>query len=153
MRVLSKEECLSILRDNYIGRLGYLLNWKPEIVPITFYFDDEQEAIISYSGAGQKINAMRNSPNISLQADEIITLQNWKSVMVLGTFQELSGIDAKHMLHIFSEGVKKVISKKENKNLTYLEEFSSKMESSDELIVYRIKINEIKGMERNDNLT
>ncbi len=150
MKALAKDECLSILRHNYIGRLGYLLNGKPEIVPITFYFDDQQKVIISYSGEGHKIRGMRKSPNVSLQADEIVSLQNWKSVMVLGTFQEMSGSDAKNMLHIFSEGVKRNVSQKENKNLDYLQEFSSKIETSNELIVYRININVIKGMERND---
>lgn len=150
MRPLSKEECFSILGDNYIGRLGYLHNSKPEIVPITFYFDNQKKTITSYSGAGRKIRSMRKDPNICLQADEIKNVQNWKSVMIIGTFQELSGSDAKITLRNFSDGVKGIISKKEHKDLSYLEEFSSKIKDSNELVIYQINIIEIKGMERND---
>ncbi|AVR46823.1 flavin mononucleotide-binding protein [Christiangramia fulva] len=151
MKTLTREECLNILSHNYIGRIAYTAKGNPEIVPITYYFDPAQEAIISYSGEGNKINCMRKNPIVSFQVDEIETLVKWKSVLVKGSFEELSRSDAKHMLHSFSEGVKKIILDKKNKNLTYLKEFSAKMDAPDESIIYRIKISDIQGRKREDN--
>ncbi len=152
MKTLNKEECFSLLSSNYIGRIGYVFKGNPEIIPITYYFDEKQEAIISYSGEGQKINAMRKNPDVSFQVDEITDLQTWKSIIFHGKFEELSQSDAKLMLHSFAEGVKRIVQQKEKKNLVYLNEFSSKIETPDAFIVYRIKINDIKGRERNGSI-
>lgn len=148
MKDLSKEECFDLLRTNYIGRLGYIIEKETEIIPITFYFDEKQEAIISYSGTGQKITSMRKNPMVSFQVDEITTLKQWKSTLFYGTFEELSQIDAKKALHIFSEGVKELILKKENKDLNYITEFSSKTRNPNESVIYRISIKKIKGKKR-----
>lgn len=148
MKALTREECYQLLSTNYIGRIGYISRGSPEIIPITYYYDKQQEAVISYSSEGNKITAMRKNPNISFQVDEIKSLTNWKSILILGKFQELSRSDAKVTLHHFSQGVKRVIREKEHLNLTYLKEFSSKVESPNDLIVYRINIGSIRGKKR-----
>ncbi len=144
MRALTREECFHLLSTNYIGHIGYLSKGSPEIVPVTYFFDPEQEAVLSYSGEGNKITCMRRNPLISFQVDEIKTLQNWKSVVFHGFFRELQRSEAKILLHVFSRGVKEVIRTKENRSLHYLNEFSSKIDSKDS-IVYRLSILEING--------
>ncbi len=148
MKVLTPQESLQLLADNYIGRIGYISKGRPEIIPITYYYDSGQNSIVSYSGQGNKIDAMRKSEGISFQVDEIINLRNWKSVLLYGKYEELSGIDAKRMLHVFSEGVKNLILKKEQSSPDAISEFSSKIESSDIPIVYRINIDEYTGRQR-----
>lgn len=148
MKALTREECYQLLSTNYIGRIGYISRGSPEIIPVTYYYDKQQEAVISYSSEGNKITAMRKNPNISFQVDEIKSLMNWESVLILGKFKELSRSDAKVTLHHFSEGVKRIIREKEHLNLTYLKEFSSKVESSNDFIVYRINIDSIRGKKR-----
>lgn len=152
MKSLSKDDCLELLASKYIGRLGYLYRKTPEIVPITYYFDQEQDTIISYSAEGHKINCMRKNPYVSFQVDDIISLLNWKSVLVHAIFQESSRSDAKHMLHLFTQGVKNIIHNEENRDLVFLKEFSSKIEESKESIVYRLKILDVKGKERKDDI-
>ena len=148
MKDLTKKECLQLLTENYIGLLAYIDQGNPEIIPITYFYDPERHSIITYSGEGGKIEAMRKNSSVSFQVDEITALDNWKSVLLYGEFEELSGIDAKHLLHEFSEGVKKVILKKEDASPQFISEFSSKVNTDSIAVVYRINISEIKGKRR-----
>lgn len=150
MRALTKDECFDLLGKNYVGRIGYLSDGKPEVLPITYYFDREKEVILSYSAEGNKINCMRKNPMVSFQVDEVADLQHWKSVIFHGEYEELKRSDAKVTLHNFSRGVKDVVQQKDHKDLIYLSEFSSKIENSQDSIIYQIKILEIKGKERSE---
>lgn len=145
---MTKEECIKLLSENYIGRLGYLSKGRIEIIPITYYYDREHQSILTYSGPGSKIDAMRKNPQVTFQVDEITTLEKWKSVLLFGKFQELEGTDAKYMLHLFSEGVKETIKIKEKTSPEFIQEFSSKISGPETPIVYRINIDEITGRER-----
>lgn len=148
MKDLTKKECLKLLSNNYIGRIAYISKGTPDILPITYYYDPKQQSIITYSGEGGKIEAMRKNGSVSFQVDAITSVIEWKSVLLYGEYEELSGIDAKHLLHEFSEGVKKVILKKENANPQFIKEFSSKIDNDRTPIVYRINISEVKGKQR-----
>ncbi len=148
MKNLTKEACLALLGNNYIGRIAYISQGKADIIPITYFYDSAHQSIITYSGLGNKIAAMRKNNAVSFQVDEITSLDTWKSVLLYGEFEELQGLDAKHLLHVFTEGVKKVILKKDNLTPQFIGEFSSKMESEGVPIVCRINILEVKGKER-----
>ena len=150
MKTLNKTECLELLKNNYIGHLAYISHGMAETLPITYFYDEEKKAIVSYSAEGVKIRSMREHPKVSFQVDEIKNLQHWQSVLLYGDYEELDGINAKNMLHVFAEGVRNLLSKKENTDLNYLKEFSSKIEAKTDSIIYRINITEIKGRERND---
>lgn len=145
MGSLSKAECLDFISSNYIGRVGYIFQKFPEIVPITYFFDSEEEAIISYSAEGHKIDCMRKNPYVSFIVDSLDELGQWKSVVAQAIFQETNRSDAKMMLHLFTQGVKEIIHNKEHKDLVYLSEFSSKIENSEGSIIYRLKILKVKG--------
>lgn len=145
MGSLSKADCLDFISSKYIGRVGYISQEFPEIVPITYFFDAEEEAIISYSAKGHKIDCMRKNPYVSFMVDSLEKLGHWKSVVAHAIFQETNRSDAKKMLHLFTQGVKEIIHNKEHKDLIYLREFSSKIENSEESIIYRLKILKVKG--------
>ncbi|WP_037319687.1 pyridoxamine 5'-phosphate oxidase family protein [Salegentibacter sp. Hel_I_6] len=148
MKTITSTESTQFLAENYIGRLGYISKERVEIIPITYCFDTDHHSILSYSGQGNKIDAMRKNPLVSFQVDEITNLEKWKSVLLHGKFEELTGIDAKYMLRIFSEGVKKVIKAKEKSSPGFIRDFSSKITNSITPIVYRINIDEITGRQR-----
>lgn len=145
---LNLKEIEFILENNYIGYLSYIFKNKPYVVPITYYYDKARNSIICYSGEGHKITAMRKNNVVSLQVSEIATVNNWKSVLVHGTFEQHFGSDAKAYLHAFSLGVKDVIMEKEHIKLDYISEFSSKIYKGDIPIVYLIKIEDVTGKKR-----
>jgi len=144
---LERKECLEILRDNYLGHLGYIANGTPYVLPITYYYHHDN-SIICYSGEGHKINSMRKNNTVSLGVDVCESINKWRSVLIHGLFEELHQIDAKYLLHKFTEGVKEIIAKKEDLHLNAIGEFSSKMHQEKIPIVYRIKIVEITGKAR-----
>lgn len=150
IRSLNKTEITKILASNYIGYLSYIYKNKPYSVPITYFFDTENNVIIGYSAEGQKIRAMRKNENVSLAVSEIDSVNSWNSVLAQGTFQELSESDAKSQLHIFSLGVKDLIINNEHRKLDFISEFSSKIYKDDSPIVFHIIVGEITGkMRRN----
>jgi nitroimidazol reductase NimA-like FMN-containing flavoprotein (pyridoxamine 5'-phosphate oxidase superfamily) len=145
---LTKKECIELLAENYIGRIAFISKGSPDILPVTYYYDEDTHSIITYSGEGGKIDAMRKNGEVSFQVDEITALDQWKSVLLYGEYEELSGIDAKHMLHEFADGVKEVILKKEKVLPQHISEFSSKVDTDKIPVVYRINIAKVKGKRR-----
>lgn len=143
---LGSGECIQLLCNNYIGHLAYIVGESPFVIPITYYYDQSHNSIISYSLEGHKIDAMRKNRSVSLEVDEIESVNRWKSVLAHGKFEELSGIDAKNLLHEFSNGVKEIIHRKETKKLQFISESSSKLgPEGSSPIVYRIQLLEITG--------
>ncbi|MBT8244448.1 MAG: flavin mononucleotide-binding protein [Winogradskyella sp.] len=145
---LDNSKCKLLLSQNYIGQLSYIFNDRPYIVPITYFYDALQNAIIGYSGKGHKIRALRINRDVAVGVYEVDSVNNWKSVLVQGSYREFEGSTAKINLHKFSEGVKEIISNKEGKNLKYISEFSSKIYKEGPPIVFKIDIEDIIGKER-----
>ncbi len=85
---ISKEECIETLERVSIGRLGCSLGDQPYVVPVAFSY--EPDSIYIFSTVGKKIKWMRQNPKVCLQVDEIGNRRNWLSVIVTGTYLELS---------------------------------------------------------------
>ena len=145
MNDITPNEGIGILLSNYTGHLGYISQHSPYVIPTTYFYDKEDHSIISYSSNGHKIDAMRKNPAVSLLVAEIKSAKNWQSVLVHGTYEELEGSEAKLKLHRFTEGVKNIIKRNENRDTEFISEFSSKLYSRGIPIVYRIKILELSG--------
>ncbi|GAA4112524.1 hypothetical protein GCM10022393_11020 [Aquimarina addita] len=138
-------ESIQLLSDNYIGRLAFISAGSPYVIPVTYHYNKTNNAIISYSGVGHKIQAMRKNNTVAFEVDEITSLSNWKSVLIQGVFEEIVGTDAKYILHEFAEGVKNNIHRKKQEEHKFLPEFSSKIKTNKAPIVYQIKIIEVTG--------
>jgi len=146
---LSEIEQRHILSNTYIGQLGYIYQGRPFVVPITFYFHAEANAIICYSNEGHKLHAMRGNRNVSLQVSQIESINHWKSVLVHGVFEPQFATEAKSYLHEFSLGIKDLILEHELRKVDFISEFSSKALENQIAQVYLIRIEEITGKQRN----
>lgn len=146
---LDLKECQYILENNYIGHLGYISENKPYVVPITYFFDKKENHIICYSGEGHKIQAMRKNNQVSFQTADVHAVNKWKSVMIQGTSELHFGSEAQAYLHVFSLGIKNVISETEYQKVNFIREFSSKIESNESAFIFLIKITAITGKKRN----
>jgi nitroimidazol reductase NimA-like FMN-containing flavoprotein (pyridoxamine 5'-phosphate oxidase superfamily) len=145
---LNTNEKATILLTNYLGNLGYIYNNKPFIVPITYFYNEEQHNIICYSGNGHKINALRKTNAVSLCVSVIDSVNSWESVLVQGIYEEHTGSSAKAILHQFSTGVKKIILNQEQRRLNFINQFSSRIYDDDIPIVFTINIEGITGKRR-----
>ncbi|OMP29891.1 pyridoxamine 5'-phosphate oxidase family protein [Mangrovimonas sp. DI 80] len=151
IKTLNQKECYMVLERNYIGHLAYMFYHQPFIAPITYFYDTANHWILAYAAEGHKINAMRKHRDVALQVEEVNSVNEWKSVLVHGTYEELTGSYAKAQLHSFSLGVKDLIMMKEHKDVDFLSEFSSKIHLGDVPVVYVIKIDAINGKQRDDH--
>jgi|SRR5690606_31113032 len=142
---LDTKEGVKLLKENYIGHLSFIAHGRPYVLPITYFYDEANNAIISYSGEGHKLNSMRLNNSVSFQVGEIESANRWQSVLIHGIFEELSGSDARYQLHQFATKVKDIIEKKEKKDVNFISEFSSKTSSDEIPTVYQLKIMEITG--------
>ncbi|HSN60666.1 MAG TPA: pyridoxamine 5'-phosphate oxidase family protein [Ferruginibacter sp.] len=84
---LTRDEIEEVLSQNVFGHLGCNDGFNTFVYPVSYIYDGK--FIISHSQNGSKIEAMRQNKRVCLQVDEIKDFNNWKSVMVLGDFQEL----------------------------------------------------------------
>lgn len=140
---LNDADCKLLLKQNYIGHLGYIYKDRPYVIPITYFFNDNR--IICYSGEGHKIDAMRKHAPITLEVSDITSVNNWMSVAVHGSYEEFEGSEAKALLHDFSLGIKDIILNKELRDLNFISEFSAKIAKNDIPIVFVINIEDLKG--------
>ena len=69
------------------GRLACARDNQPYIVPINFVL--EAGRLYGFATLGQKIEWMRLNPRVCVQTDEIRSHFQWKSVVVLGRYEEL----------------------------------------------------------------
>lgn len=150
VHTMETSECLELLGENYIGRLAYISWGTPHINPITYYHDAEEKCILSYSAPGFKIDAMEKQGSVAFQVDDIRSIQQWRSVLIQGRFEQLEGSTAKMHLHRFSEGVQRTIAQKEGEAPKFIKDFSSRLQEREIPIVYRIHITDIVGKFRED---
>ncbi|WP_432410051.1 pyridoxamine 5'-phosphate oxidase family protein [Rasiella sp. SM2506] len=148
IKTLDTKEKMLLLSSNYIGSLGYIFQNKSFVVPITYFYNKEQDNIICYSANGHKITALRKNNAVALSVTTINSMNDWKSIMVQGTYKEMKGVTAKALLHQFSLGVKDLILRKELQDMDFISQFSSKIYKDDTPIVFTINIEEITGRMR-----
>jgi nitroimidazol reductase NimA-like FMN-containing flavoprotein (pyridoxamine 5'-phosphate oxidase superfamily) len=86
---LDTTECAAILKRTSLGRLGCSNADQPYVVPIYFSYDADAQCVYAFSGIGQKVNWMRDNPKVCLEVDEIDDKNHWRSVIVVGRYEEI----------------------------------------------------------------
>ncbi|SHM81270.1 hypothetical protein SAMN05444266_111124 [Chitinophaga jiangningensis] len=99
---LTPEEIDEILTKHATGRIGCTDGLQPYIVPVSYAYNGTY--LVGHSRPGLKIDIMRKNPNVCFQTDEIDDLENWRSVLVRGEFEEVSEQREKYYLMKFLVG-------------------------------------------------
>jgi len=84
---VSREKCLELLVHLRLGRIACTQAAQPYVVP--FYFAYEDNYLYSFSTVGQKIRWMRANPLVCVEADEIVSPEEWASLVISGRYEEL----------------------------------------------------------------
>jgi nitroimidazol reductase NimA-like FMN-containing flavoprotein (pyridoxamine 5'-phosphate oxidase superfamily) len=84
---MTDEECRSALQNASVGRLACARDNQPYVVPINFAFDGTY--LYGFTTLGQKIEWMRSNPLVCLEVDELISHNQWMSIVVFGRYEEL----------------------------------------------------------------
>lgn len=147
---LSPEQIEEILKRNVFGHLGCNDGFNTYVYPINFLYDGH--FIICHSQMGDKIKVMQQNNRVCLQIDEIKNDLNWKSVMIQGEYQEITGEHnryyamkalVEHMLQVkISEDAILPNIIKQNKKLASM--------ANSRPIIYRIIMDEKSGRYENE---
>ena len=90
--VLSREECLRLLGEHEVGRLGFVVGDQPIVLPVNYMLDDETVVVRTDLGA-----KAANVPfhRVAFEIDEVsVGLEEGWSVLVQGVGQDIStGVD------------------------------------------------------------
>lgn len=144
--ILSEETMNNVLETNIIGRLGYTDGHRIFIIPISYLFYNHTY-IIAHSREGQKIDILRKNPDVCFEVDRIQNLENWKSVVVWGKYEEVT--DQRERYYALDLLIRKIMKHKLTEKNNLVEEYE-KVESMilpdrEKTIVYRIHIEKKSG--------
>ena len=84
---MTVDECSGALKRARLGRLACAQDNQPYIVPINFAFDGTY--IYGFTTLGQKIEWTRSNPLVCFEVDEVVSHNEWISIVVFGRYEEL----------------------------------------------------------------
>lgn len=87
IRELSHQESTEILKRARLGRLACAFNGQPYVTPAFLAY--EGNVLYGFSSVGRKITWLRQNPLVCVEFDELVSPQNWVTVIIEGKYQEL----------------------------------------------------------------
>jgi nitroimidazol reductase NimA-like FMN-containing flavoprotein (pyridoxamine 5'-phosphate oxidase superfamily) len=142
VREMTERASRELLGRSHMAHLGCVRDYHPYVVPVNFACDEEK--LYAFSLMGQKIEWMRSNPSACVQVDEAAERQLWKSVVVVGRYQELPDTPQWHNERIYAWSLLQ-------KRSLWWEPASSRTGSgsqqSETPIFFSISIDEISGRE------
>ena len=94
LREMGEQDCLAFLAGHTRGHLACLGEKYPYIVPIHYAY--EKARLLMFSMPGLKIDRLRAKSPACVQVEEFGENRTWKSVLVQGTYDELTDTPARH---------------------------------------------------------
>lgn len=89
LQELTTEIMDSILMNQVIGRIGCAANGQVLVEPMMYMYDGR--FIYGHTREGTKIDMLRQNPNTCFEVDEVLSPHSWRSVIIHGVFEELTG--------------------------------------------------------------
>lgn len=86
---MSEYDIRNVIQNTQVGRLAYIFEGRPYVVPLGFRFSGG--SLYSFTTEGQKITGMRENDAVCILFDDIVSLTQWRSVVVNGRFREITG--------------------------------------------------------------
>lgn len=140
---LNEMQIDNVLLSQVIGRIACTDGKKPYIIPVTYVYDGK--SIIGQTKEGLKLKIMRKNPNVCFEVDVMLDMANWQSVIVFGTFYELTGKEAeKARDYLFNHVLPLMTSSTIH---AHEHEITGKVDDSNRVkpVMYRIKIKKKTG--------
>ncbi|GAB3949623.1 pyridoxamine 5'-phosphate oxidase family protein [Spirosoma harenae] len=128
LRDLSPEVTDHILRSQFFGRIGCAADGQVLVVPVSYLYDGQ--TIYGQTRTGTKTELLRQNPNVCFEVDEVQTPSCWRSVVVQGIYEELTGDERLYAEQQLGPG----------RIAPFRETAPANIGSTDSRIVYRIRI-------------
>ena len=84
---MTLEECRELLGSSCLARLACEMDGQPYVVPTYVAYDGTY--LFGFATMGYKIDCMRANPLVCVEIDDIKSRNEWKSVVIFGTYEEL----------------------------------------------------------------
>ena len=84
---MGRQSSLELVARVGLGRLACSREGQPYITPM--YLVSQANYLYGFSTRGQKIDWMRQNPRVCVEFEEIVSAQDWATVIVLGSYEEL----------------------------------------------------------------
>lgn len=84
---MTQQARADLLTRARLGRLGCSQANQPYVVPCYFAYSDNY--LYSFTTLGRKIECMRANPLVCVEVDEVVSPEEWSSVIVFGRYEEL----------------------------------------------------------------
>jgi uncharacterized protein len=84
---MTRQASLDLLARTHLCRLACAQGSQPYVVPLHFVYDNN--SLYGFATVGQKIDWMRANPLVCVEADEVVSLEEWVSVIIFGRYEEL----------------------------------------------------------------
>lgn len=130
---LSAAQIDETLRRQRIGRIGSTSAGHVQIMPIVYGYDGE--AIFGHSRFGRKIQYMRGNREVCFEVEEVVDPTTWRVVVLTGRFEELT--DPRER----DRAIRLILAQAGGGP----ESSATHVERGEELIIYRIRIEERSG--------
>lgn len=142
---LTASQIDALLQRHAFGRIGYQIDGRIYIIPVTYLFDGT--SILAHSREGEKIRALRNQQEVCFQIDEIADQRNWQSVLVWGLYEEIS--DPQERYYVLDRLIRKIykldVHQAADKPMELDVRPEQLLDEEVKHIVYRIRILEKSG--------
>jgi len=92
IREMSREECLQVLAGARLARLACAHENQPYVVPVYLAYHQPatgEACLYGFTTPGQKVQWMRDNPQVCVEVDEAEASDKWVSVIALGRYEEL----------------------------------------------------------------
>jgi uncharacterized protein len=86
---MSPTEMYALLRRESFGHLACARDNRPYVIPMNYAYDGKD--LYFFTTEGMKTQFIQANPQVCLQVEEITDTTHWKSVMVVGVANEITG--------------------------------------------------------------
>ncbi|MVM33919.1 hypothetical protein GO755_28040 [Spirosoma sp. HMF4905] len=93
---LTDEVIQHLLTSQWFGRLACAANDEISLVPVTYLYDGQ--FVYMHTREGTKTRLIGQNPTVCFEVDEIVSSTLWRSVVIQGTAEELTGDERLWML-------------------------------------------------------
>jgi len=92
IREMSNEECLRVLAGARLAKLACAHENQPYVVPVYLAYREPssgEACLYGFTTLGQKVVWMRANPLVCVEVDDVVTYDQWVSVIATGRYEEL----------------------------------------------------------------
>ena len=85
---MTRVASLELLERANFGRVACTHEGQPYLVPMSVTYD--VNCLYCFSTLGQKIAWMRANPRVCVEVEELVSRQDWATVIIMGRYEELT---------------------------------------------------------------